>query len=371
MVYHPWSVNYQRESRIKSMHIRKICLIFGILIAAALAACSQAVTPAPSTPTAGATIPAATPTEEPYVLLVAPENPPTMAAQLAVQAVEGFASEKGLKPRRVLPGDAILASGPLGNPALVAAIASGNGAELTAAAQAHADVKFVAIEEPGVQPLANLLVVGGDNVRHDQVSFMAGLLATIENRNDYVGWVGEADTVRGKIYQNGFRHGIRYICPRCRVFDFELSASADAAAGISAAGQLGENFIDTASAIPGAAGDAALIHLAENGVRVAGTESDFYRLVFADGAANGAKSVLGEPAFRPDLLLKDLLARYLAGESFAQPVAYSLENGGLEFAPFPNDWISFARQAFLRNILAEVAAGRLDIGIDPQTGEER
>ena len=352
------------------MRINLTRLLSGILIAAALAACSQTETPAPSTPPA-ATVPAATPTGEPYVLLVAPESPPTKAAQLAVQAVEGFASEKGLALRRVSPGDAILASGPLGNPALVAAVASGDGPALTSAAQAHADLRFAAIEEPGVQPLANLLVVGGDNVRHDQVAFMAGLLATIENRNDYVGWVGEADTVRGKIYQNGFRHGIRYNCPRCRVFDFELSASADAAAGISAAGQLRENFIDTASAIPGAAGDAALIDLAENGVRVAGAGPDFYRLVFSDGAANGAKSALGEPAFRPDLLLADLLARCLAGESFAQPVAYSLENGGLEFAPFPNDWISSARQAFLRNILAEVAAGRLDIGIDPQTGEER
>jgi basic membrane lipoprotein Med (substrate-binding protein (PBP1-ABC) superfamily) len=353
------------------MRIRQIHLLSGILIAAALAACSQAVTPARSTPTPGATVPAATPTGEPYVLLVAPENPPTKAAQLAIQAVEGYATEKGLALRRVLPGDAILSSGPPGNPALVAAVASGNGPELSAAAQAHPDLRFAAIEEPGVQPLANLLVVGGDNYRRDQAAFMAGLLATIENRNDYVGWVGEADTVRGKIYQNGFRHGIRYICPRCRVFDFELSASADAAAGISAAGQLRENFIDTASAIPGAAGGAALIDLAENGVRVAGAGPDFYRLVFSDGAAGGAKSVLGEPAFRPDLLLADLLGRFLAGESFAQPVAYSLENGGLEFAPYPNIWISAARQAFLRNVLDDVAAGRLDIGIDPQTGEER
>ena len=347
-------------------------MLFGILLMAILAACSQKATPADSTPTpAEATVPAATPTGEPYVLLMAPDAPPTKAAQLAVQAVEAFASDKGLALRRVSPADGILASGEFGNPALVAAVASGNGPALSAAAQAHADVRFVAIEEPGVQPLANLLVVGGDNYRLDQVAFMAGMLSTIENRNDYVGWVGEAETVRGTIYQNGFRHGIRYVCPRCRIFDFELSASADAAAGISAAGQLSENFIDTASAIPGAAGDAALIHLAENGVRVAGAGPDVYRLVFADGAAPGAKSVLGEPAFRPDLLLADLLARYLAGELFPQPVAYSLENGGLEFAPFPNAWISTARQDYLRNILADVAAGRLDIGIDPQTGEER
>jgi basic membrane lipoprotein Med (substrate-binding protein (PBP1-ABC) superfamily) len=354
------------------MHSRQIHLIFGILIAAALTACSQDATPTPPAPTpAEATLPAATPTGEPFALLMAPDAPPTRAAQLAVQAVEAFASEKGWVLLRITPRDDVLASGQPGNPVWVAAVASGYGQALTTAAQAHTDVRFIAIEEPGAQPLPNLLVVGGDNYRRDQVAFMAGLLATIENRNDYVGWIGEADTTRGKIFQNGFRHGIRYACPRCRVFDFELSPSADAAAGVSAAGQLRENFIDTASAIPGAAGDAGLVHLAENGVRVAGAGPDLLTILFADGAAPGAKSVLGEPAFRPDLLLADLLTRYLAGESFPEAVAYSLENGSLEFAPLPNAWISSARQAYLQKILAEVAAGRLDIGIDPQTGEEK
>jgi len=354
------------------MHIRPKALISGILLATLLAACSQKATPTPPTPTpAEATVPAATPTGEPFALLIAPDAPPTKTAQLAVQAVETFATEKGWVLLRITPRDDLLASGQPGNPVWVAAVASGYGQALTAAAQAHPDIRFAAIEETGVSPLPNLLVVGGDNIRHDQIAFMAGLLATIENRNDYVGWVGEAGTVRGKLYQNGFRHGIRYNCPRCRIFDLELSPAADAGAGIDAAGQLRENFIDTASAIPGAAGEAALIHLAENGIRVAGAGPDFYRNVFGDGGSSGAKSVLGEPAFRPDLFLSDLLTRYLAGETFPESVAYSLENGGLGFAPFPNAWISSARQAYLQNILAEAAAGRLDIGIDPQTGEER
>ena len=229
----------------------------------------------------------------------------------------------------------------------------------------------MAVEETGVQPLPNLLVVGGDNFRRDQAAFMAGLLASIENTNDYVGWIGEAGTTRGKIYQNGFRHGIRYLCPRCRVFDFELAESADGAAGVDAASQLLVNYIDTASAIPGTAGGAALIHLSENGVRVAGAKPDFFRSEFADGVSPGAKSVLGEIAFRPDILLGDWLPRFMDGEVFSEAVSYSLENGSLEFGPFPNAWISAARQEFLQKILAEVASGRLDIGIDPQTGEER
>jgi basic membrane lipoprotein Med (substrate-binding protein (PBP1-ABC) superfamily) len=343
-----------------------------ILTAASLLSCSKQPSPAASTPSATReSVPSATPTAEPFALLIAPETPATGAAALAVQAVEDFAAEKGWRLRRAAPGEDALAADRLGSPGLVASVGSGLGPAVFSAAQAHPDVRFVAVEEAGTQPLPNLMVVGGENFRRDQAAFLTGLLATIENGNDYVGWIGEAGTVRGKIYQNGFRHGVRYMCPRCRVFDFELDPSADAAAGTSSASQLLENYIDTASAIPGAAGEAGLALLAKNGVRVAGAETDFYPALFENGAAAGAKNVLGGIAFRPDLLLADLLPRFAGGEAFAEPVAYSLENGGLEYAPFPNDWVSSARQEYLRNILAEVASGRLDIGIDPQSGDER
>jgi basic membrane lipoprotein Med (substrate-binding protein (PBP1-ABC) superfamily) len=353
------------------MYLKQIRLLVGILIAAALTACSQGGMPTPSTPTPEATVPAATPTPEPFALLMAPEKPATEAEKMAVQAVEEFASQKGWELKRITPGNEALTPDSLGNPGLVAAVGSGYGKAVYSAAQARPEIRFAAVEEIGVQPLPNLLVVGGDNFRRDQAAFMAGLLSSIENRNDYIGWIGEEGTVRGKIYQNGFRHGIRYICPRCRIFDFELAESADAATGISFAGQLMQNYIDTASAIPSTAGDAALSDLAKNGVRVSGAGPDFYPMVLGDGSAAGAKSVLGGPAFRPDILLANLLPRFLGGEAFTEPVPYSLENGGLEYAPFPNDWISAARQAYLREILNEVASGRLDIGIDPQTGEEK
>lgn len=363
---------YNENRKILYMPIKRVTILFAVIFATSLSACAKEVTPTVSTasPTAKP-VPISTPTSEPFALLMAPESQSTSAEQLAVRAVEEFASQRGWELKRVTPGEEALGADRLGNPGLVAAIGSGLGQAVYSAAQAHPEIRFIAIEETGLQPLPNLLVVGGDNFRRDQAAFMAGLLASIENRNDYVGWIGEADTTRGKIYQNGFRHGIRYNCPRCRVFDFELAASADAAAGSSAASQLLENYIDTASAIPGAAGEAGLADLAKNGVRVAGAESDFYLSIFKNGAAAGAKNVLGEIAFRPDILMADLLPRFMDGETFAEPISYSLENGGLEYPPFPNDWISSARRDRLQKILAEVASGRLDIGIDPQTGDER
>jgi basic membrane lipoprotein Med (substrate-binding protein (PBP1-ABC) superfamily) len=346
-------------------------MIFVLLLAALLAGCSGGA--APATPTATPTtqpVPTATATPEPFAVLMAPDPAPSAAVELAVRAVGEFAAQQGWDLRRVSPGAEALGADRLGGPRLFASVGSGLGEAIIAAAQARTDIKFLAVGETGAAPSANLLVVGSD-FRRDQAAFMAGLLAGIENRNDYVGWIGEDGTVRGTIYYNGFKHGIRYICPRCRLFNLALPAAADAGQGMSAAGSLLTNYIDTASAVPGPAGDAALADLAKNGVRVAGAGPDIYRTVFSGGSGAGVKNVLGEIAFRPDLLLADLLPRFLAGETFAEPVSYSLANGGIEYAAFPNDWISAARQAYLQKILDELAAGRLDIGIDPLTGDER
>jgi basic membrane lipoprotein Med (substrate-binding protein (PBP1-ABC) superfamily) len=353
------------------MKIQKIGCFFTVGIAVSLAACSGGgkTSPPAGTPTAEPAL-SPTPTSQPFALIMAPDPPQTSAERLAIQAVESFFSQMGLPVKHVTPGEKTLNLNLQNNPSTVAAVGSGFGEAVFAAAQARPEIRFVAVEERNLEPLPNLLVVGGDNIRRDQAAFMAGMLAGIENRNEYIGWIGESETTQGKFYTNGFIHGVRFICPRCRVFPYNLGPGADAQAGLIVAGSLQEDSVDTASAIPGTAGEAALVDLAQNGVRVAGAQADFYESVFSGGTAGGAKNVLGGIAFRPDLLLADLLARFFQGEVFADPVSYSLESGGLEYASFPNDWISVGRQNYLREVLAELASGRLDTGVNPQTGDE-
>ena len=345
-------------------------IVAGII--AALTACSKGGVPAVPTALPTATLTSVpSPTSAPFALLMAPDAPIAAAQTLAIQAVETFCNQKGLALKRITPGSTVLGDTLQGTPSLVATVGSGFGQAVYAAAQTHPEIRFVAVEESGVQPLPNLLVIGGENVRIDQEAFLAGVLATVENRNEYVGWIGQSGTVSGTIYRNGFVHGVRYTCPRCRVFDFELEPSAGSQEGISAAAELQTDYGDTASAVPSAAGDSALTDLAKRGIRVAGTRPDFYTLLFASGLSDGSKNVLGGPAFRPDLLLADLLPRFLGGETFSEAAAYSLENHSLEYAAFPNDWISSGRRAYLQSIIDDLASGRLDIGVDPKTGEER
>jgi basic membrane lipoprotein Med (substrate-binding protein (PBP1-ABC) superfamily) len=353
--------------RIADMPGRRLIAVF---LAALLAACGSAGTvPTPTiAPTAAPTV-MPSPTPLPAAILMAPAQPRTAAERLARSAVEEFAVAQGWVLKRVDPGAETLEFSLQENPRLVAAVGSGMGGQIAAAAAAHPGLRFAAIEESGIPHGANLLVVGG-NVRGDQAAFLAGLLAGVENGNDYVGWVGEAGTVRGTMYRNAFRHGVHFVCPYCTVFYYDLPSSDDVGAGLAAADSLAGDYADTASAVPGPAGDAALQELAARKIRVAGAQADFYESLFGGGTAKGADDVLGGLAFRPDILLADLLPRFAGGENFDSPFAYSLENGGLEFAAFPNEWITPGRQAYLRNIVAELVSGRLTIGVDPQTGEE-
>jgi basic membrane lipoprotein Med (substrate-binding protein (PBP1-ABC) superfamily) len=355
----------------EEMRIKRIGFLFATGIAAVLAACSGGGNASPSAETPTAEVAQSpTPTSQPYAILIALDSPLTSAERLAAQAAETFFSQEGWRVERVAPREQILDPDMPGSPSMVVTVGSGFGDAISAAAQAHPEIRFVAVEEKNLKPFPNLLVVGGDNIRQDEAAFMAGMLASIENRNEYIGWIGESGTTRGKLYTNGFIHGVRYICPRCRVFPYGLDPSAGTQEGMITAGSLQDNSIDTASAIPGPAGDAALVDLAQHGVRVAGAQADFYDTAFSGGTVNGAKYVLGGIAFRPDLLLADLLPRFCQGEVFTDAIAYSLENGGLEYAPFPNDWISVGRQQYLQNVLADLASGRLDTGVNPQTGDE-
>jgi hypothetical protein len=80
---------------------------------------------------------------------------------------------------------------------------------------------------------------------------------------------------------------------------------------------------------------------------------------------------LGEVQLHPELLFTDALPRFLAGESFGEPLTYGIENGGLGYAPFYSSWITPGLRANLDEMMAQLASGALQIGIDPETGEEQ
>jgi len=348
---------------------RPLRLIPAALTLILLAACSSA-TSSPTATSAPTDTPEPTATPVPFAVLMTYPDISSPAQDRACAEAREFIAAQGWELREMEPGTDVLQVVLEQNPQLIVFVGTSLGDSIASAAAARPDLRFVAVEDPGVSPAANLLVVGGENIRSDEAAFLAGLMAGVANTNDRIGWVGESGTVRGKSYRNGFRHGVRLVCPVCYIFEYELTSTADAQAGQDAANSLLSDYADTASASPNPAGTAALLDLAGNNIRVAGTQPDFYDSLSSVNSV-GVDQVLGNPTVRPDLLLRDLLPRFVGGETFDQPVPYSIENGGLDFAEFTNDWISAGKQAFIRAILDDVKSGRLDIGVDPSTGEER
>jgi basic membrane lipoprotein Med (substrate-binding protein (PBP1-ABC) superfamily) len=345
-----------------------------VTLAVALTACTApgrepAASPSPDIASVPSVTPAPTAPAAPRVLLLS-SSEDVSAAHLAAQAaLEGMAREQGWDLTRLAAGTDMLDQALADAPMLVVSMATGLGASITQAAAAHPEVHLVAIDEADVQPSTNLLVIG-PRVREDQVAFLAGALVGIANTNNRVGWIGEPDSVRGTLVHNAFMHGVRFTCPLCWVFEEGVAEGAGAEAGTAVAELLLPRYVDTAGAFPSVAGDGALLALASHPVRVAGSRAGFGEKVMGS-QPEAARNLLGEVRVHPELLLSEVLPRFLAGEAFGEPLAYSIENGGLGYAPFSAPWITPGLQANLAEMMARLAAGDLQIGVNPETGEEQ
>jgi basic membrane protein A and related proteins len=364
-----------RNHKLQPLRITSACrtherILPALILLAGLAACvkgAPVATKAPpaifSTPT-----PAPSATRVPSLIIFAPEMPNTGVEQQARQTLTTFAIEHGWQVETISPADEIAPELLARQPGIIAGVGSGMGEVIQAAAEQSPAQRFLLVEEDAGEPLENLLVVGGPNIRKDEAGFMAGLLAGMVNTNHRAGWLGESGTIAGNLYGNGYLHGVHYLCPLCLLYSYDVPAGASAADGEAQADKLLGDYVSTASAMPGPAGDAALKKLAGRHVDVAGVYPGLYKDVFRAGSASGAEVVLGEPAIRVDIVLKDVLARWMKGEKFAEPIAYAIENGGLEFAPFSHEIITTGKQILLKEILDEIMTGRLSVGVNLKTG---
>jgi len=177
-------------------------------------------------------------------------------------------------------------------------------------------------------------------------------------------------SVRGTLVRNAFIHGVRFTCPLCWVFEEGAAEGASVETGTALAELLLVRYVDTAGAFPSPAGDGALLALATRAVRVAGSRAGFGAQALSS-QPDAAGNLLGELQVHPALLLAEALPRFLAGEVFGEPLVYEIENGGLGYAPFSTPWITPGLQANLQEMMGRLAAGDLQIGVNPETGEEQ
>jgi basic membrane lipoprotein Med (substrate-binding protein (PBP1-ABC) superfamily) len=356
------------------MPLPRMRILFSVIAIGWLAGCAG-VFPRPvptviAQPTSAATS-TAEPTVIPFIGVYVPSAPLSPAFQAAEEALTMYAKEKGWQVETFAPSDSVTMDLLGRKPILIAGIGSGMGAALSKAATENTGVRFLVVDDTEVVSAKNLLVVGSSRVRKEEAGFMAGLLAGLENANHRVGWIGESGTVSGRLYRNGFLHGIHYYCPLCSLYEYEVPPGAPAAAGQPLADSLLADYVDTASAAPGAAGDAALAFLTTKRIRVSGTYPGMKSNLVALRSETVAENILGEIALHPENILRDLLTQFLAGEQMDASIAYSVENGGLQYLMPIGKWITPGKQALIQEAISNMKAGRLSTGVDGKSGESQ
>ena len=358
---------------------------FHLVLALALAACSSSsITSGPPglpSPTSSLQPPASSlPTVAPVrtvVLSTPTPAPPPLVVLVSAQSealdavVQQAAAESGWDYRLDSPGTP---------PALEAAAREGalivvsHGAELAGAALELAgrypETYFISLPAPEGELPPNLLGLGGPGDRYDQAGLLAGMAAGFASQNRYAVGVGDLEDVIARNYLMGFLHGVRYVCPRCRV-EIVNAGGADLARDITVYRAGGA---DAFFAAPGPAGEEVLRLAAGKGAWVVGSGADVHLTVFGDGSLPEAERLLTSVYLDAGPALAAALAAFRQGAPLptgAQPL--SAANGAVVVAPYrePAGILTPLDQQVMATTLSRLADGSLETGVNPLTGEER
>lgn len=314
-----------------------------ILTSCNLPSAGPTVTPSPE-PTATA-LPSATPI--PVLLLVTEDEGGSLEATL-----QQWATRHGMELRLGSPAGAD-GTGLASTPGVQAIVWVGGGLGPEANGWAGAP-PLVVVDAEGVTAGGRLSTVGEPGARHDQVSFLAGVLAGLVSQTRWVGLITDTGGEHEALGRMAFVHGLRYGCARCQL----VEASA---AEIRPEIMTGE-WVDVVSAVPGPEAESGLSLLAEAGLWVVWT-SEPPSGVVEERLAGGVR-------FAPDVLVDQALEALLAGEE-GRGWPYSVEDGGIQLAGLNAEALSPGRQRVLEAAYQALAEGELDPGLDPATGEER
>lgn len=343
-----------------------------VLIGITLWACGLGVTPAgpEATPSSiplptHTPQPPATPTptpQPPVVALLAPEGADEAQVRALQQTLAGLidSAENGWR-LQVLPA---LDPGELENARIVVAVPpAANLGELAAAAP---ETQFLALGIPGVEPAANLSVIGGQGERPDLMAFLAGYVAASITPDWRAGVVVEPQSVAGKGTSLAFANGVKYFCGLCLPAYPPFPRSGyplvvEVAPG-AAADQWQEQIttlqtwgVQTVYVQPQVAQEELLADLANSGINfiIAGPPPGGLRQHWIASLSSG------DPMLELGSVWEQLLAGQ-GGQSVSLPLGFSAVNP---------DLLSPGRQGMAEDMLADLLSGFIHTGVDPLTGE--
>ena len=242
-----------------------------------------------------------------------------------------------------------------------------------AAAEAFPNTYFIGVNQvDSGASLPNLLTLGGEPAREDQAGFMAGAIGGLLTEGRIVTAIGYPATPAGLKYRNGFLHGIRFTCSRCRV-DFIDSLDQTDGVAVAERARLNASLSsDVVFAAAGAAGVQGLQAAAAQAAWIIGVDPADENGTFAPGAP-GAEQWVTSVYLDPGAAVLNALRAFQAGTPLTGQQPLSAASGALVVAPYrvSEEVFSELDRRDLEALLARLADGSLETGIDPASGQER
>jgi len=235
------------------------------------------------------------------------------------------------------------------------------------AADANPDVAFIGVDQFFAEAPENLV---GIQFREDEAGFLVGALAALTTESGTIAGVYGIDIPPVVKFRNGYEQGARYINPDINVLGVYIDSFTAPDRGASAAEQFIGEGADVIFGAGGPTGSGAISFAATEGVKVIGVDQDEYVTTFDGGETPGAEFLISSALKRVDNGVYDMIAALVNGEGFPGVLyVLSVANGGITFAEAHDSDVSEEITAQLMEIQEMLAAGDLETGVDPISGE--
>ncbi|HLU09353.1 MAG TPA: BMP family ABC transporter substrate-binding protein [Oceanobacillus sp.] len=240
-----------------------------------------------------------------------------------------------------------------------------------AAAEANPDVYFIGVDQFFADPLPNLV---GILFREDQGGFLAGTMAAMMTESGVVGIVAGQSVPPVVKFRRGYEQGVAYINEQdgtdVQVLGVYIDDFLAPDRGAAAAEQFIGEGADVIFGAGGPTGSGGIAYAAANGVMVIGVDQDEYFTTFGEGETPGAENLITSAVKRVDIGVYEMLALLAEGEPLPDGSVFVLtaENGGITFAPPHDADVPDEVIERMEEILAGLADGSIETGVDPNTG---
>jgi basic membrane lipoprotein Med (substrate-binding protein (PBP1-ABC) superfamily) len=240
-----------------------------------------------------------------------------------------------------------------------------------AAAEANPEVYFIGVDQFFPDPLPNIV---GIQFREDQGGFLAGSIAAMMTQSGIVAVVAGQEIPPVIKFRNGFDQGVAYINEQDGTDVQTLGVYIDSFTAPDRGAAAAEQFIgegaDVIFGAGGPTGSGGITYAAANDVLVIGVDQDEYFTTFGEGETPGAENLITSAVKRVDIGVHDLVALLGEGEPLPEGRIYilSADNGGITFAPPHDAEVPEEVTARMEEILAGLADGSIETGIDPLSG---